>query len=240
MADNDILEPKENLEETQEPEDTQENLQEPEENQEETQEPESTTESTTEETQEEPKEPKEKPSLKFELAGEKVEVPGLTDELVQELSQLVQKEQLDEADFKKLEEKGYSRTLVSLAFKGYKSAIEEQAQSLFKEVGGEEKYKEMAQWASKNLSDEEKEEWNSIMGSGDLKAMKWAMRGLQALYTSQNQKPRTLTGTSSGKSIKPFKSKAEWFAAMDDPRYGKDPEYMKEFDERLKRTKIKL
>ena len=230
MDNSDTLEPEENLEGTQEPEV----------NTEDTQEPESTAESTTEETQEEPKEPKEKPSLKFELAAEKVEVPRLTDELVQELSQLVQKEQLDESDFKKLEEKGYSRTLISLAFKGYKSAIEEQAQGLFKEVGGEERYREIAQWASKNLSDEEKEEWNSIMGSGDLKAMKWAMRGLQALYISQTQKPRTLTGTSSGKSIKPFESKAEWFAAMDDPRYGKDPEYMKEFDERLKRTNIKL
>ena len=179
MDNSDTLEPKENLEGTQEPEV----------NTEDTQEPEGNAESTTEETQEEPKEPKEKPSLKFELAGEKVEVPGLTDELVQELSQLVQKEQLDESDFKKLEEKGYSRTLISLAFKGYKSAIEEQAQGLFKEVGGEERYREIAQWASKNLSDEEKEEWNSIMGSGDLKAMKWAMRGLQALYISQTQNP---------------------------------------------------
>ena len=236
MENLDTLEPEENFEGTQEPEVNTENLQEPEGNQEETQEP----EGTSEETQKEPKEPKEKPSLKFELAGEEVEVPGLTDELVQELSKLAQKEELEESDFKKLEEKGYSRALISLAFKGYKSAIEEQAQNLFKEVGGEEKYKEMARWASKNLSDEEKEEWNSIMGSGNLKAMKWAMRGLQALYTSQTQKPRTLTGTSSGKSIKPFESKAEWFAAMDDPRYGKDPEYMKEFDERLKRTNIKL
>lgn len=235
MADNDILGPEENLEETQE------NLQEPEENQEETQEPEGTSENTTEETQEEPKEPQKKPSLKFELAGDEVEVPGLTDELVQELSKLAQKEALDESDFKKLEEKGYSRTLISLAFKGYKSAIEEQAQDLFKEVGGEERYREIAQWASKNLSPEEKEEWNSIMGSGDLKAMKWAMRGLNNLYNSNTKNSRTLTGTTSGKSYaKPFESKEEWFKAMKDPRYGIDEDYMKEFDERLKRTKIKL
>ena len=97
----------------------------------------------------------------------------------------------------------------------------------------------MARWASKNLSDEEKEEWNSIMGSGNLKAMKWAMWPTSSIHLKL-KKPRTLTGTSSGKSIKPFESKAEWFAAMDDPRYGKDPEYMKEFDERLKRTNIKL
>jgi len=233
----DTLKPEENFEGTQEPEVNTENPQEPEENQEETQEP----EGTSEETQKEPKEPKEKPSLKFELAGEEVEVPGLTDELVQELSKLAQKEALDESDFKKLEEKGYSRTLISLAFEGYKSTIEKHAQNLFKEVGGEERYREIAQWASKNLSPEEKEEWNSIMGSGDLKAMKWAMRGLNNLYNSNTKNSRTLTGTSSGKSYaKPFESKEEWFKAMKDPRYGIDEDYMKEFDERLKRTKIKL
>jgi len=233
----DTLKPEENFEGTQEPEVNTENPQEPEENQEETQEP----EGTSEETQEEPKEPQKKPSLKFELAGDEVEVPGLTDELVQELSKLAQKEALDESDFKKLEEKGYSRTLISLAFEGYKSTIEKHAQNLFKEVGGEERYKEIAQWASKNLSPEEKEEWNSIMGSGDLKAMKWAMRGLNNLYNSNTKNSRTLTGTSSGKSYaKPFESKEEWFKAMKDPRYGIDEDYMKEFDERLKRTKIKL
>lgn len=105
-------------------------------------------------------------------------------------------------------------------------------------VGGPESYREMVEWSAENLPEAEQEAYNRVIDNGDLNAIYWAVKGLQARYTDAvgNEGP-LLRGKAPGNSRgEVFRSMAELVRAQSDPRYDNDPAYRQDILQKLERS----
>ena len=111
---------------------------------------------------------------------------------------------------------------------------------VYSEVGGKERYLEMIEWAGDNLSMKEVKGINADLRSGDLAKVKDAMGRLDQRFTAKNGNPprKIQRGTkkSNAQSADVFRSQSELSAAMNDPRYKKDPAYRNDVALKLKRS----
>ena len=118
---------------------------------------------------------------------------------------------------------------------GQKALLAQAHGTIFNEVGGEENYGEMIEWAKENLSEEEVTSYDRTMDSGDLNSAIMAARGLSARFTqATGSNPSLLKGTAPPtKGGNPFRSWNQVSEAMRDPRYSKDPAFRQEIQDRL-------
>jgi hypothetical protein len=116
---------------------------------------------------------------------------------------------------------------------------EQQAQELFKMVGGEKAYKSMIEWAGQNFSKQEVEMYDSVMGKGDPNSIFFAVQALFNRYSeATGSDGQLLTGRSASKDSNGFRSQSELVAAMSDPRYDRDPAYRRDVMTRLENSDI--
>jgi len=119
------------------------------------------------------------------------------------------------------------------------SLSEEQAEMLMDMVGGDKAYKSMLDWAAENFSKEEIEMYDGVMGSGNANAIYYAIQALQGRYNdSVGSDGQTLTGRAAADTDDSFKSQAELVAAMNDPRYDRDPAYRADLMRRLENSDV--
>ena len=101
---------------------------------------------------------------------------------------------------------------------------EDQAQQLYKMVGGEKTYQSMLEWAGQTLSKEEIEMYDSVMGAGNANSIYFAVQALANKYTEAvGSEGQLLTGRGAAESNAVFRSQSELVQAMNDPRYDNDP-----------------
>ena len=106
-------------------------------------------------------------------------------------------------------------------------------------VGGEEAYNQITNWAANSLSDAELDAFNSTIENGSLAQIQMIMAGLQARYQAVNgYEGRQLQGKPPSSSGDAFRSQAEVVAAINDPRYDRDPAYRNDVLMRLERSDI--
>jgi hypothetical protein len=118
---------------------------------------------------------------------------------------------------------------------------EAQAQQLFEMVGGEKAYQSMISWAGQNLSKQEIEMYDSVMGRGDPNAIFFAVQALNNKYSEAvGNDGQLLTGRGSNESVAAFRSQAELVQAMSDPRYDRDPAYRQDVIRKLERSDIQF
>lgn len=116
---------------------------------------------------------------------------------------------------------------------------EAQAKELFKMVGGEKAYKSMIQWAGQNLSTEEIQMYDAVMGRGDPNAIFFAVQALSNKYTDAVGKDgQLLSGKTARSEENTFRSQAELVQAMSDPRYDRDPAYRRDLLEKLANSDV--
>ena len=112
-------------------------------------------------------------------------------------------------------------------------------ESMFKQVGGEDRYKAVAGWASTNLPEERLTSFNQALESGNQSQIINQLKGLQYDHMmATGYEPRLARGSSAAQSSAvPFESEAQVVAAMNDPRYQNgprmDPTYIKEVEQRM-------
>lgn len=113
------------------------------------------------------------------------------------------------------------------------------AKELTDSVGGLDRYNEMLQWAASNLSPEEIDMFDSVVGGGDKNACFFAINALNQRFTEAvgNEKP-LLTGRGSRDTLDVFRSQAEVVAAMKDPKYDRDPAYRQDVFAKLERSQL--
>ena len=117
----------------------------------------------------------------------------------------------------------------------------EQAEALMEMVGGEQAYQNMLSWASDNFSQDEVQMYDGVMASGDPRAIFFAIQALQSRFSeSLGSDGELLTGRDSGSDDDSFQSQAELVAAMNDPRYDRDPAYRKDMMRRLENSDIEF
>ena len=118
---------------------------------------------------------------------------------------------------------------------------EAQAQELMDMVGGDKAYKSMLDWASDNFSKEEVEMYDGVMESGNPNAIFFAVQALQARYNDAvGSDGQLLTGRGAQNTDDSFKSQAELVAAMNDPRYDRDPAYRADLMRRLENSDVEF
>ena len=166
--------------------------------------------------------PKQENSL--EIAEDAVENAGLNfDTLAQEYAE---KGQLGDESYKALEQSGIPKAYVDQFIAGQKAIGEQQTNNVKSMVGGEEAYNEMAQWASKNMSDGEKKAYNEAVNSSNMDTVKLAVDSLKAKYQAANgTEPNLVQGKATPVAEQGYDSWAQVTEAMADPRYAKDPAY---------------
>jgi hypothetical protein len=118
---------------------------------------------------------------------------------------------------------------------------EAQAQELFKMVGGEKAYQSMINWAGQNLSQEEIQMYDAVMGRGDPNAIFFAVQALSNKYTDAvGNDGQLLTGRGTAEATNVFRSQAELVQAMSDPRYDSDPAYRQDVMRRLDNSNLEF
>lgn len=131
-----------------------------------------------------------------------------------------------------------ARQIVDDYIEGQKVRRSNYENQLFEVAGGKDQYAEMIQWAGASLKPAEVNAFNKAIDSGDLTSASLAIKGLRAQFeTERGSNPQLLTGDNSIGSVNAgFSSSFEMTQAMSDKRYGKDPIYTKQVEQRAMRS----
>ena len=106
-------------------------------------------------------------------------------------------------------------------------------------VGGDEAYSELVSWASDNLSEQEVEAYDHVMGLDNPYAAFFAVKALNMAYQNANgYEGQMLTGKAAANTNSQFRSQAEVIEAMSDPRYDNDPAYRNDIFDKLDRSNL--
>ena len=104
-------------------------------------------------------------------------------------------------------------------------------------IGGEQAYSEVITWGTQTLGKDTMDAFDSLVQSGNAKAIELAVKGMKAQYDDANgYEGRMLSGKSPKTSGEIFRSQAELVAAMGDPRYDNDPAYRQDVIAKLERS----
>lgn len=138
---------------------------------------------------------------------------------------------LKEETYTKLSEAGYPKEMVDTYIEGLTNRTVSTTDSVFETVGGEEKYDEMALWASKNYSEAEIVAYDKAVNSNNKEQVMMAVRALKARYddevtSKQSQEPEEeVTGQGGVKATGGYDSLDEYMEDMADPRYDTNETY---------------
>ena len=137
-----------------------------------------------------------------------------------------------------LSEQGISEEMVTTWLQGQEAMAEQAVEHLYNEVGGEENYNLMMEWAADNLQPWEVEAYNKQVENLDANT-NFAVLGMQARYQNSVGMPPNLLSGDVGEDIAPsFESLAELTSAMSDPKYDKDPAYRARVAQKLRFSNV--
>ena len=137
-----------------------------------------------------------------------------------------------------LNEEGISEQMVSTWLQGQEAMAEQAVEHLYNEVGGEQNYNLMMEWAADNLQPWEVEAYNKQIENLDANT-NFALLGMQARYqNSVGMQPNLLSGEVGGDVAPRFESLAELTSAMSDPKYEKDPAYRARVAQKLRFSSV--
>jgi len=116
---------------------------------------------------------------------------------------------------------------------------EAQVTSIKNSAGGDAEYGKIIEWANSNMSQDDVNAFDDLVGSGNVGAIKLAVAGMKANYeNATGYEGRMLTGKAPTNSGDVFRSQAEVVKAMSDPQYDNDPAYRMDIMEKLERSNI--
>jgi len=174
---------------------------------------------------------------KLDIAEKAVSDAGLDmSSLQQEYSE---KGELDAKSYEALEKVGITKQYVDNYIAGQEAIANQQATEIKQTVGGEEIYQEMVDWASKNMTEGEKQAYNKAVNSGDMDTVKLAVNALKGQYERANGvEPNLVEGKAQPSQEQGFQSWAQVTEAMADPRYAKDIAYQNEVKNKLANSNL--
>ncbi len=174
---------------------------------------------------------------KLDIAEKAVSDAGLDmSSLQQEYSE---KGELDAKSYEALEKVGITKQYVDNYIAGQEAIANQQATEIKSTVGGEETYQEMVDWASKNMTEGEKQAYNKAVNSGDMDTVKLAVNALKSQFERANGvEPRLVEGKAQPSQEQGFESWAQVTEAMSDPRYAKDMAYQNEVKTKLANSNL--
>ena len=179
----------------------------------------------------------EQPKSDLDIATKAVDSAGLNMETLSE--EFAKDGKLADGSYKSLEKAGIPKEYVDRFIAGQQAIADQQSATVKNLVGGTEAYDSMSEWAGQNLTETEKQAYNTAVNSKDLEAVKLAVVGLKARYAqSTGSEPQLVEGKASPSAEQGFASWAQVTQAMSDPRYAKDPAYQAEVKNKLANSKL--
>ena len=150
------------------------------------------------------------------------------------------KGELSENSYTELAKQGLDKSLVNEYIRGQKAIAETQTSKVYETVGGQQKYSELIDWASKNLNEGEQTAFNDLTASGSIDQVKLAVQGLmtRAGMSKVDQQQEMIQGDVNNTAVEQFNSVQQVTEAMNDPRYDKDPVYRKEVERKLGNSSV--
>lgn len=145
--------------------------------------------------------------------------------------------QLADEHYTELEKAGIPREYVDQYISGVQAEAEQIRDEIYSEVGGEENFAAMSEWAVANLTQAELDAYNEAVDSGDMGVVRSAVMSLAFRYQRDVGRDPNLVGGNSG-GMTGFESLAQLTSAMKDPRYNTDPAYRREVEQKLARSNI--
>jgi len=146
---------------------------------------------------------------------------------------------LSEKSYADLAKMGLDKQLVDGYIAGQKSIAESEIQQVHSIVGGEENYKQLLDWSTKNLNEAEATAFNDMLDTGSIEQIKLAVSAIaNRAGISGQEKPRMLEGDTTANTADVFESIAQVTQAMNDPRYDKDPAYRKQVEMKIARSSV--
>ena len=116
---------------------------------------------------------------------------------------------------------------------------DQQVNNIYGVVGGQENYQRVIEWSKDNLDQTDIEAFDSLVDSGNDRMIALAVSGLNALMEKNvGFEGEMATGRAPRQVADVFRSQAEVVAAMQDPRYDRDPAYRNDVFEKLGRSNI--
>jgi hypothetical protein len=108
-------------------------------------------------------------------------------------------------------------------------------------AGGDQAYANIINWAKSNLPQEKITAFDEVVNTGSIQAIQLAVSGLKSEYDNANGvEGRMVTGKAPQNSGDVFRSQQELVAAMNDPRYDRDPAYRQDVVEKLDRSNLEF
>lgn len=152
------------------------------------------------------------------------------------VDEFADKGEVGEKTYAALEAKGLSRQQVDTYLAGQAALADAGVKALQKEVGGEEVFNELLNWARTGLDSAEVQAYNEAINSGNQTMAKMLLRGMKAQYdAAEGVDPDFVEGETvpGAKGAKPFTSEEGVAEAMGNPKYGKDAAYTRKVDDRI-------
>lgn len=126
---------------------------------------------------------------------------------------------------------GIPAEMVNDYIKGYEARAELERNELAECVGGREAMEEIINWAANNLKKEEIITLNAIRNKFELESV---LIGLKSkMEEKEGKTPNYQKGTGDKPTINGFRSQAEMFEAIKDPKYNKDEAYRADVQKRI-------
>lgn len=191
------------------------------------------TETTSEQSQNKTEAVEENKEVQQEITSENVD-PILKDkgfDYKDLQAEWYEKGELSEETIAKLEKAGFSKEQVNDFITARMSENQAAATDIINYIGGKEKYEAIHNWATANLSDEEKTVINSFH---DPLAIKVLLDGLNArMEKADGVIPNQLTGRATTDEADLFQSMAEVQEAILNPKYAKDEVYREKVSKKI-------
>lgn len=153
---------------------------------------------------------------------------------------------LSDASYKELADAGFSRELVDAYIDGVQRSAEasggelagKEVDAILQEVGGQEEYDKVMQWAVTHLTEEEQEAYDRAVTNPDPAVARFVVQGLFSRYEREHGRaPSLVTGTrvsaTEAARAQGFSDRSEMIKAMSDKRYGVDPEYTRRVEQQV-------
>lgn len=183
----------------------------------------------TEETSED------KPTETLDDAKEELESKGLElDTFAQEYQE---KGELTDESYAALEAAGIDRSTVDAFIAGQEAQAELLRMQVFSEVGGEQAFNQLSEWASVNMTDAELKGYNDAVESGDVNQIKMYMTAIKSKYEAANGVEPSLLTTKTSNTVDTYQSAEELRRDMSDPRYQRDEAYRNKVASKLARSR---
>ena len=144
---------------------------------------------------------------------------------------------LAEGSYEALAKRGISKEVVDMFVQSQVQSAEASRNAVLAEAGiNNDTWQTMTDWASRNWSEDQRNEWNELAASPNPLARKLAVDNLKQAFSATGRgqfAAKKVEGDPSMGGMSPFRSNAEMLAAMKDPRYDTDPAYRQDVERRV-------